>query len=48
MNYPMKTFIASGGERFSQLYEADALAFLYFIPPLSLPAQSGHLLHTKL
>lgn len=32
MNYTMKTFIASGGERFSQLYEADASGFPLFYP----------------
>ncbi|MFJ3366603.1 tyrosine-type recombinase/integrase [Pseudomonas sp. NPDC086251] len=32
MNYTVKTFIASGGERFSQLYEADAPGFPLFYP----------------
>jgi len=32
MNYTVKTFIASGGERFSQLYEADASGFPLFYP----------------
>ena len=32
MNYTVKTFITSGGERFSQLYEADASGFPLFYP----------------
>lgn len=32
MNYTMKTFIASDGERFSQLYETDAPSFPLFYP----------------
>jgi integrase len=32
MNYTMKTFIASDGERFSQLYETDAPGFPLFYP----------------
>lgn len=32
MNYTMKTFITSDGERFSQLYEADAPGFPLFYP----------------
>jgi integrase len=32
MNYTVKTFIAIGGERFSQLYEADAPGFPLFYP----------------
>lgn len=32
MKYTVKTFIASGGERFSQLYEADAPGFPLFYP----------------
>ena len=32
MNYTIKSFIASDGERFSQLYEADAPGFPLFYP----------------